>query len=307
MHRPAYLSLHESGRLAARIEALTAMLSSCRLCPRSCGVNRLEGETGFCRTGRYAVVASYGPHFGEERPLVGRGGSGTIFFTHCNLLCCFCQNYDISHLGEGQEVSAHELGRMMIALQSAGCHNINLVSPSHVTAQIVEALPQAIQAGLHIPLVYNSGGYDATTTLKLLDGIIDVYMPDLKFTDPEIAERYAGAPDYPRVVKEAIREMHRQVGDLVLDASGIAVRGLLVRHLVLPEDAAGSSEAMKWLASEISTDTYVNIMDQYRPCGTASHHPSLARRITGEEYRHAVLSARRCGLKRLDQRGPFDT
>jgi len=303
MHRPAYLALYESGRLAERIETLTAMLASCRLCPRSCGANRLEGEKGFCRTGRYAVVASYGPHFGEERPLVGRGGSGTIFFTHCNLLCCFCQNYDISHLGEGQEVSAHELARMMIALQSAGCHNINFVSPSHVAAQIVEALPRAIQAGLHIPLVYNTGGYDATTTLKLLEGIIDVYMPDLKFTDPEIAKRYAAAPDYPQTAKEAIREMHRQVGDLVLDASGVAIRGLLVRHLVLPEDAAGSAEAMKWLASEISADTYVNIMDQYRPCGTASRHPSLARRITREEYRHAVRSALRCGLKRLDQRG----
>ncbi len=305
MTGPAYHKTYESGELSQRIETLTSMLASCRLCPRACGANRLGGEQGFCRTGRYAVVASYGPHFGEERPLVGRGGSGTIFFTYCNLMCCFCQNYEISHIGEGQEVSSQQLARIMIFLQSAGCHNINFVSPSHVVAQIVEALPHAIEQGLHVPLVFNTGGYDLPGTLKLLDGIIDIYMPDYKFTSADIAKRLAAAPDYPEVVKAAIREMHRQVGDLVLDPSGLAVRGLLVRHLVLPEDAAGTSEAMQWLAREISINTYVNIMDQYRPCGTAFRDPSLGRRITRMEYRDAVQAALRCGLHRLDEKMAF--
>lgn len=305
MFRPAYLNTYEKGELSERIGRLQEMLKACRLCPRECGVNRQEGEKGVCQTGRQALVSSCGPHFGEESPLVGRGGSGTIFFTYCNLLCCFCQNYEISHMGQGDEADPERLAHMMIDLQSQGCHNINFVSPTHVVVQIMEALPIAIESGLEVPLVYNTGGYDLKGTLGFLDGIVDIYMPDYKFALSEVARKFSSAPDYPDVVKEAIQEMHRQVGDLQVDEMGIAKRGLLVRHLILPEGAAGTLEAMKWIASKISRKTYINIMDQYRPCGTAYQHPSLARRITREEYQDALDAARHCGLNRLDERAPL--
>jgi putative pyruvate formate lyase activating enzyme len=303
--QPAYLRLFEEGTLAKRIAEAIAMLETCRLCPRRCGVNRLADEAGTCRTGRQAFLSSYSPHFGEEDVLVGEGGSGTIFFTHCNLLCRFCQNFEISHLGDGKRVSPEEIAGMMIRLQKLGCHNINFVSPSHVVPQILESLPLAIRAGLRIPLVYNTGGYDARTTLGLLDGIFDIYMPDLKFMSADVAARFCQAPDYPDRVQEAILEMHRQVGDLVMDSRGIAQRGLLVRHLVLPENLAGTRLAMRFLSQAVSPHTYVNVMAQYRPYGGVINEPPLHRKITAEEYEEALKVAREEGLLRLDQRKGF--
>jgi len=300
---PTYLKPHADGTLRKRVEEAVKILESCELCPRMCHVNRLEGQLGFCRTGRKAVVSSYNPHFGEESPLVGRGGSGTIFFTHCNLLCLFCQNYDISHLGMGEEVEPGTLARMMVQLQGMGCHNINFVTPSHMVAQILEALPTAVELGLRVPLVYNTGGYDRLETLRLLDGIVDIYMPDIKFFDGEVADRLCKAPDYPTVVKEAVREMHRQVGHLVMDDRGIAQRGVLVRHLVMPHGLAQTREVMDFLAREVSTETYLNVMDQYRPCGEAHSHPDLSRRISRDDYEQAVAEAHAAGLHRLDPRG----
>jgi putative pyruvate formate lyase activating enzyme len=299
---PSYLELHERGILEERAAEAGERMKSCRLCPRECRVNRLEDERGFCRTGRNSVVSSYSPHFGEEDPLVGSGGSGTIFFTHCNLLCLFCQNYEISHLGEGREVSPDRLAGVMLHLQEQGCHNINFVSPSHGVPQILAALPLAIEGGLKVPLVYNTGGYDSPETLRLLEGIFDLYMPDLKFMDGEVSQHYCRAKDYPERARAAIREMHRQVGDLVLDARSIAERGMLVRHLVLPGGLAGTREAMRFLAREVSPDTYVNVMAQYHPCGEAMEHPPLNRRITGKEYEEALNIAREEGIHRLDQR-----
>jgi putative pyruvate formate lyase activating enzyme len=299
---PSYLDLHERGILEERAAEAGECMKSCRLCPRECRVNRLEDERGFCRTGRNSVVSSYSPHFGEEDPLVGSGGSGTIFFTHCNLLCLFCQNYEISHLGEGRELSPDRLAGVMLHLQEQGCHNINFVSPSHVVPQILAALPLAIEGGLKVPLVYNTGGYDSPETLRLLEGVFDLYMPDLKFMDGEVSQRYCRAKDYPERARAAIREMHRQVGDLALDARSIAQRGVLVRHLVLPGELAGTREAMRFLAREVSPDTYVNVMAQYHPCGEAMEHPPLNRRITGKEYEEALNIAREEGIHRLDQR-----
>jgi putative pyruvate formate lyase activating enzyme len=298
----AYLTAHKLGILKVRAKTALSMLECCVLCPRTCRVNRLEGERGVCRTGRYAKVSSYGAHFGEEDPLVGSGGSGTIFFANCNLLCIFCQNYDISHLGEGTEVTPGNLAAIMVRLQEQGVHNINCVTPSHVVPHILEALPQAIDDGLRIPLVYNSGGYDSVETLKLLDGIFDIYMPDLKFADCTLSQRYCNAPDYPEKAKAAIQEMHRQVGDLVLDEHGIAERGVLVRHLVMPGRQAGTAELMQFLAEEVSQTTYVNIMNQYRPCGDAKRFKELSRSITTDEYNQALTDARAAGITRLDQR-----
>ncbi len=299
---PAYLKLVAEGVLSERVAQAQEILKSCRLCPRECKVNRAAGEKGYCRTGRQAVVSSYSPHFGEEDPLVGQGGSGTIFFTNCNLLCLFCQNYEISHLGEGQEVSAEKLAKFMLALQSLGCHNINFVTPTHVVPQIIEALPLAIAGGLHVPLVYNTGGYDSLETLMLLDGLIDIYMPDLKFMDEEVAYKFCRARDYPQRAKEAIKEMHRQVGDLIINEKGLAERGLLIRHLVMPGGLGGTRTAMRFLAQEISPHTYVNIMAQYRPCGEAHKFPPLNRRLTSAEYEEAVNMALAEGIRRLDQR-----
>jgi putative pyruvate formate lyase activating enzyme len=300
--KPAYLQAHETGELSRKTDAALQMLSDCVVCPRECHVDRASGATGVCQTGRRAWVSSYNPHYGEEAPLVGRGGSGTIFFTHCNLRCNFCQNYDISHEGQGETVGARLLAQMMLALQTAGCHNINFVTPSHVVPQILEALPEAIQGGLKVPLVYNSSAYDQIATLRLLEGIVDIYMPDFKFWEAAIAETTCDASDYPEVACKALREMHRQVGDLVLDAGGVAQRGLLVRHLVLPQDAANTGRIMRFIAEEISPDTYVNVMSQYRPCGRASEVEVLNRPLTAAEYRTALQIARDAGLKRLDQR-----
>ena len=295
---PAYLKLPVE-EIDKRIARADNILTSCRLCPRSCGINRKEGEYGFCRTGDKPVVSSWGPHFGEERPLVGRGGSGTIFFTNCNLGCLFCQNYSISHLGEGTEASFERLSSIMTDLQSRGCHNINLVTPTHQVPMILKALRMAIEGGLCIPIVYNSGGYESVETLTILEGIVDIYMPDFKYSDPEMARRYSAAPDYPQVVKEAIREMHRQVGDLVINREGIAEHGLLIRHLVMPEGIAGTEGVVRFIAEEISPNTYTNIMDQYHPCYKALDHPPLNRRITSEEYRAAIEAAIRAGLRRI--------
>jgi len=302
MTRPGYLALFEQGKMTARIAAARERLSPCRVCPRSCKVDRLGDEKGICRTGAKAVVSSYAPHFGEESPLVGSGGSGTIFLTHCNLLCVFCQNYEISHLGQGIETEAGQLASMMVSLQRQGCHNINFVTPSHVVPQILAALPKAIEKGLSIPLVYNSSGYDSVGTLKLLEGIFDIYMPDFKFWTRESGKRYAKAPDYAEKAKKAILEMHRQVGDLVMDAEGIAVRGLLVRHLVMPGSLDETREILRFLAREVSVDTYVNVMDQYRPCGKASEFPPIDRRLGNDEFQMALNLARSAGLHRLDEK-----
>ena len=298
----AYRLSHRAGLLPERIKRAFALLESCTLCPRACRVNRLKGERGTCRAGGLPEVSSYSPHFGEERPLVGLHGSGTIFLTHCSLRCSFCQNFSISHLGEGREVSVERLARMMRELQDLGCHNINFVTPTHYVPQILKALPMAIELGLRIPLVYNSSGYDSVATLKLLDGIFDIYMPDFKFARPGPAKEYCQAPDYPEAARSAIKEMHRQAGDLELDERGIARRGLLVRHLVLPEDLAGTDEVVRFLADEISLNTYVNIMDQYHPCGDIRPGSPLGRRLTGDEYREALDLARAAGLTRLDNR-----
>ena len=300
----AYQELYRTGELQRRVERALAMLESCHLCPRGCGVNRLRGEVGECRTGREAVVSSLAPHFGEEAPLVGRRGSGTIFFTNCNLRCIFCQNYDISQLGTGYAVSKEELAAMMLSVQRMGCHNLNLVSPTHVVSQILEALELAVAGGLSIPLVYNTGGYDSVKTLKLLDGIVDIYMPDMKYSDAGTAQELSGIKSYPAVNRAAIREMHRQVGDLQIDESGVATRGLLVRHLVLPHGLAGTAEVVRFLAQEVSTETYLNVMAQYRPCHKAFQIPQLARGIAEEEFTAAVKLAHSYGLHRLDHRVP---
>ncbi|WP_366070046.1 radical SAM protein [Methanothrix sp.] len=282
--------------LQSRAEEAIRRLEHCEICPRRCGVNRAEGELGFCRTGRLAKVSSAGPHYGEEPPLVGYHGSGTIFFAGCNLACVFCQNYEISQLDMGVEVTAERLAGIMMHLQLTGCHNVNLVTPAHVVPQILEALVIAREMGLSIPLVYNSGGYDSVETLRLLDGIIDIYMPDAKYGSDEVAIRYSNAPGYVEVMKAAISEMHRQVGDLVIE-NGIAVRGLLVRHLVLPNNLAGTEEVVRFI-SELSKNTYINIMDQYRPEYRADRYNELSRRITLSEYREALRLARAAGLSR---------
>ena len=299
---PSYLRLYREGELQNRLEKTLSLLESCSLCPRECGSNRLDGETGLCSTGRRAKVSSYNAHFGEEGPLVGRYGSGTIFMTSCNLLCSFCQNYDISHLAEGDEVAPEQMATMMIHLAERGCHNINFVTPTHVVPPIIEALILAIDRGLRVPLVYNSGGYDRKETLELLDGIFDIYMPDFKFWGDKWADRFCDAPDYGEVARAAIKEMHHQVGDLVVDDDGIGLRGLIVRHLVMPKNVAGTKEIMGFLSKEISPNTYVNVMDQYRPCGRADQDEFINRRLTGQEFKDAVNSAKTAGLGRLDPR-----
>jgi putative pyruvate formate lyase activating enzyme len=298
--KPGYLKLYHTKELFKRIEILNQTLSPCQLCPRKCKVNRLKDEKGICKTGKLASVSSFCPHFGEETPLVGTGGSGTIFFTHCNLGCIFCQNYDISHSGEGYPVEDEELAEIMLKLKRMGCHNINFVTPTHVVAQILRALPLAIEKGLDLPLVYNSGGYDLVSTLELLDGVFDIYMPDFKYSEPEVAKKLSDALDYPEVAKSALREMHRQTGDLITDKKGVAQRGLIIRHLVLPENLAGTEEVMKFISSEISKDSYVNVMDQYHPAYKAKDFPALDRRITSQEYNEALSMAKKYGIHRLD-------
>jgi putative pyruvate formate lyase activating enzyme len=299
--KPRYLKTHDQGLLHQKVQAAGDALRECRLCPRKCNVDRLKNDPrGVCKTGESAVVASFHSHHGEEAPLVGRNGSGTIFFTHCNLNCCFCQNYDISHQGAGREVTSTELAAMMMELQHAGCHNINFVSPSHVVPQILSALEIAVDQGLQIPLVYNTGGYDRVKTLKHLEGCVDIYMPDFKFWSSEVSALTCQAPDYPEICRRAIKEMHRQVGDLIIDDNGIAQQGLLVRHLVMPGNSAGTRDIMNYIATKISRQTYVNVMGQYRPCGRAHEIDGLNRRISLSEFRQAVRDAREEGLTRLD-------
>ena len=301
-NQPAYLNLLRNGELAKRGELLQEHLKSCDLCPRVCGANRLLDDTGICGVGNLARVASYGPHFGEEEPLRGWKGSGTIFFSGCNLNCLYCQNADISQTLSGEMITSEQLAHMMLELENRGCHNINLVSPTHVTSQILQAVFLAAQLGLRLPLVYNTGGYDSIQILKVLDGVIDIYMPDMKYSDADSGEKYSGILDYPTINQLAVAEMHRQVGDLELTERGVAKRGLLVRHLVLPGNLAGSSEILMFLAEKISKNTYLNIMDQYRPAYLVNRHHELNRRITDNEYQDVLSEAFRLGLDRIDPR-----
>ena len=295
-------TLHAGGLLCRRAAIAERLLRCCTLCPRRCRVNRLAGEIGRCATGALARIASYGPHFGEEQPLVGTNGSGTIFLAGCNLCCCFCQNYEISQGDEpGQEVDAGDFAAIMLELQALGCHNINLVTPSHVVPQILAALIPALEGGLDIPIVFNCSGYERTGTLALLDGAVDIYMPDVKFWRPQTAERYARAPDYPERVRAALVAMHGQVGDLLIGPDGLARSGLLVRHLLMPGLLDETAAILEFIADRISPRTYVNIMAQYHPCGRAGDYEELRRPVSGEEYRQALAIARQLGLTRLDQ------
>jgi len=296
---PSYITLYRTGELQRRIAALEGLLQPCTLCPRDCRVNRLSGEVGLCKAGNQLRVAAAFPHFGEEPPLSGNGGSGAIFISWCNLLCQFCQSWEVSHQGEGLPVSARELAGIMLDLQTRGCHNVNLVTPTHYAPQLMAALPWAIAQGFRLPLVYNCGGYEPVEVIQLLDGIVDIYLPDIKFFDPSASERYlGGAADYPMVVRTVVKEMHRQVGDLVLDAHGMAQRGLMVRHLVMPGMTSDSEAILRFIADELSPQTYVNIMDQYRPCFQAQQSPEIARRTTAAEHHTVVAMAHRLGLYR---------
>jgi putative pyruvate formate lyase activating enzyme len=302
--QPAYVKLETEGLFTERIEQAYAILEECKLCPRRCGVNRLAGQKGFCRSPEKVVVYSYSPHFGEEIPLLGFGGSGTIFFSNCNLRCVFCQNWPIAHEGRGRQFSDEELTDMMIDLQRRGCPNINLVTPTHVMPYILKATRIAMQKGLRIPLCYNTSGYDCGESIKLLDGIVDIYLPDLKFMDGAEAARYnfAEASDYPEVAQQGILEMYRQVGNLLTDDHGIALRGLMIRHLVMPNRVAGTREFVRWVKENLSADTYVNIMAQYRVEYKAFEYEHIARAITSQEYVEAMEWAIDAGLTNLDQR-----
>jgi putative pyruvate formate lyase activating enzyme len=295
---PSYIKLSEKGELEKRIRLLNDFLKECRLCPRECRINRLDGKVGYCKAPYELMVSSAFPHFGEEPPLVGYHGSGTIFLTHCSLRCLFCQNYDISHEGRGELVNSSDMARAMKRLQEVGCHNINFVTPTHYAPQILASLAEAIGMGLRLPIVYNCSGYESMEVIRLLDGIVDIYMPDAKYMDEDHARRYSDAPDYPGVLKTILKEMHRQVGDLRINSSGIAERGLLIRHLVMPGGAASSEEVLKFIAEEVSVHTYVNIMDQYRPEYRAFDLPEIGRRITHKEYLEAIQLAKRFRLYR---------
>ncbi len=300
--RLAPSELHERGRRAV------ASLEECRCCPRDCGVNRLEDKWSACKTGRYAVVGSYFAHFGEEDCLRGWNGSGTIFFSHCNLRCVFCQNFDISQAvrpgASAPGTPPERLAEMMLELQDAGCHNINFVTPEHVVPQVVEALVLAVDAGLAVPIVYNTSAYDAAESLALLDGLVDIYMPDFKFWSPVLSRRYLRAEDYPTVARAAIRAMHEQVGPLVIGSDGLARRGVLIRHLVMPGCLEDTRVILEWIATELGRDSYVNLMNQYRPAGrvSADRHASLNRLLSPAEFHEAQRLAGRVGLSRLDVR-----
>ncbi len=295
---PSYISLYEKGELRQRVQLLKEFLKECRLCPRQCRVNRLDEEVGVCQARSELMVSSAFPHFGEEPPLVGYHGSGTIFLTHCNLRCLFCQNYDISHLGSGERITSSDMTRIMLRLQEMGCHNINFVTPTHYVPQIVASLPEAIEKGLRLPIVYNCSGYESIEVIRLLEGIVDIYMPDAKYIDEKYSKRFSNAQDYPEVIKEVLKEMHRQVGDLATNSKGVAERGLLIRHLVMPNGVASSKAVLKFIAEEISIHSYVNIMDQYRPEYRAHEYPEINRRITHKEYLEAVQWAKHYHLYR---------
>ena len=302
--KPGYLKLAESGELKKRGEKLWNMMSSCTLCPRECGAERLAGERGFCQASSDLEIASYHPHFGEEDPLVGRGGSGTIFFTNCGLRCVFCINWEISQGGEGTQNSIDDLAEMMLDLQRIGCKNINVVTPTHYSAHIILALEKAVQRGLRLPLVYNTCGWEKIEVLKILDGVVDIYLPDFKYSDSEMAEKYSSDADpYPEMTRAALLEMNRQVGVAKPASDGIMYRGLMIRHLVMPNDVSGTREVVQWIARYLPKDTYVNIMSQYRPMYKAFDHPEISRRLTNDEYKTAVKWAKEAGLTNLDIQG----
>jgi putative pyruvate formate lyase activating enzyme len=307
--RPAYLDLGP-GELRERARRAVAMLAECRACPRDCAVNRLEDKWAACKTGRHAVVGSYFPHFGEEDCLRGWNGSGTIFFSHCNLRCVFCQNYDISQAVKPGPAApgstASEIAAMMLALQARGCHNINFVTPEHVVPQVVEAVAEAVEHGLRLPIVYNTSAYDSLESLALMDGIVDIYMPDFKYWSPERSKTYMKAEDYPEAARASIREMHRQVGPLVLDDDGLAERGLLIRHLVMPGCLDETRAILEWIATELGPDSYVNLMDQYCPAGKVGpeRYAEINRRLAPAEFQEARRIAHELGLRRLDERRP---
>jgi putative pyruvate formate lyase activating enzyme len=300
---PSSLALHRSGELENRAaEALALLGDTCRVCPRLCSVDRLNDERGLCKIGRHAIVASHFPHFGEEDCLRGWQGSGTIFFSGCNLRCVFCQNYDVSWQVQGQEVSPERLAEMMLELQSMGCHNINWVTPEHVVPQILEALPIAIDAGLKVPIVYNTSAYDSAESLQLMEGVVDIYMPDLKLSTAEATRRYLGKREYAEVAFANVKEMQRQVGDLVLDDRGLARRGLIVRHLVMPGLLDETKAILRFVAEELGPDTYVNLMGQYYPAGRSDRYEEISRRPHAEELERALAVADEVGLRRLDER-----
>ena len=301
---PAYMKLFHSGELYRRSRQALRSLANCKVCPRDCEVNRLNNEHSVCKTGRKARVGSYAPHYGEEDCLRGTNGSGTIFFSLCNLKCVFCQNYDISQDGEGIEVSPEDLAAMMLDLQNRGCHNINFVTPEHVVPQILEALPLAVQMGLRLPLVYNTGAYDSMESMRMMEGIVDIYMPDFKYWSNERSQKYLKAKDYPETARTVIKEMHRQVGDLILDENGLAKHGVLLRHLVMPDGLEDAENIMGYLSKEISADTYLNIMSQYFPAGKVSEikYQEINRRPYSQELATVEKIARQCGLHRFDQR-----
>ncbi len=292
---PAYAQLGEKA-LRKRARQARELISPCRLCPRECGVDRINGEPGFCKTPVNPIVSSRNLHHGEEPPISGYRGSGTIFFSRCNMRCIFCQNYPISQLGAGESSTTNELADMMLYLQRKGAHNINFVTPSHLVHAILEALAEACKKGLNIPLVYNSGGYDSMAGLELLDGVVDIYMPDAKYSDNDVAKRLSDAENYVEANRAALREMHRQVGSLRMDEEGVAYRGLLIRHLVLPGGLAGSGEIMKFIAEKLSPDTYVSLLSQYFPANKAAAFPELDRTVTREEYRKVLTVMENCGL-----------
>lgn len=298
---PSYVRLHKNGQLKKRADALWSMMSSCKLCPRECRVNRLKGQTGFCGASSKLYVSSFTPHFGEERPLVGRFGSGTIFMTHCGLRCVFCINWEIAHNGEGNLISIERLAEMMLSLQKQGCHNINIVTPTHYSAHVLKALDIAASRGLRIPLVYNTHGWERREVLQLLDGVVDIYLPDFKYSDPDMAAKYSSdAHSYPEITKQALLEMHKQVGIATPAKDGLMYRGLMIRHLVLPNNVSGTRHVLQWIANNLPKNTYVNIMSQYMPAYRAREFPAIARRITEKEYENAIRWAKEAGLTNLD-------
>jgi putative pyruvate formate lyase activating enzyme len=305
---PAYIDTWKSGALSRRIDEALRALESCTVCPRDCRIDRLADEKKVCRVGRRAVVSSWFAHFGEEDCLRGWNGSGTIFFSWCNLKCVFCQNWEISNEGAGEEVDARNLADMMLDLAAQGCHNINFVTPEHVVPQVLESLPYALEAGLRLPIVYNTSAYDSLHSLQLMDGLVDIYMPDFKYWDPSTCARLLKAKDYPERARAAVLEMHRQVGDLDVGSDGLARRGLLVRHLVMPDGLDDSGLIFDWLASDVGRNTYVNIMDQYHPDGLVARqpdrYPHLARPLRESEHEQALELARAAGLHRIDRRDP---
>ena len=300
----AYLRLHESGELKERGEQLWKIMEGCELCPRMCGVNKLEGNKGFCQASAQLQISSYHPHFGEERPLVGKGGSGTIFLTNCGLRCVFCINWEISQGGQGRDRDIEDMADMMIRLQERGCHNINVVTPTHYSPHIVRALDIAAAKGLRLPLVYNTCGWERVEILKMLDGIVDIYLPDFKYADGKMAAKYSSnAESYPEITKAALLEMHRQVGVAKPAEDGLMYRGLMIRHLVMPNRVSGAKEVFGWIGENLPKDTYLNIMAQYRPMYKAFDYPDIARRITSQEYKEAVKWAKEAGLTNLDIQG----